>query len=280
MFTDRKGDRRGSRPVYERYSDALAQVSWQDFEKLMVAYYAGQGYRVEHVGTAGSGTRFDGGIDLKLYLDGQYLVVQCKHWNAQQVTHNPVHELLGVMLTEHATGAIVVTSGEFTRAAHAAATREPRIQLIDGAALRQMVGPLVAAFVPNQADDASFSDASVYERVPTSPASYRPRRGRRAPARNPLPGIAFAIIASLIAFFVVRNALTEFARKPFLPTTTLVTPHPPVRNSRPPALVPRQTPQPMYGQDVPTTDAEMREWKRKNAESMRIIEKSTPELLR
>ena len=80
LFSDRKGYRGRSKPVHERYSDALAQVSWQDFERLMVAYYAGQGYRVEHAGTAGSGAKFDGGIDLRLYRDDQYIVVQCKHY--------------------------------------------------------------------------------------------------------------------------------------------------------------------------------------------------------
>jgi len=57
------------------------------------------------------GSRYDGGIDLKLRRGDEYVVVQCKHWNAKQVPHNDVHQLLGVMLSESATGAIFVTSG-------------------------------------------------------------------------------------------------------------------------------------------------------------------------
>lgn len=42
-------------------------------------------------------------------------MVQCKRDNASQVIHNVGHELIGVMCTEGATGAIVVNSGEYTR---------------------------------------------------------------------------------------------------------------------------------------------------------------------
>ena len=54
-----------NKTVCQRPSDALTRVSWQDFERLLADWYADQGYRVEHVGTAGSGARFDGGIDLR-----------------------------------------------------------------------------------------------------------------------------------------------------------------------------------------------------------------------
>ena len=132
----------GLKNVRNRRSDALTQVGWEQLEVMLAVYYRSQGYRVEHVGTAGSGARFDGGIDLKLYKDDAYIVVQCKHWNAKQVTHNAVHELLGVMITQSATGAILVTSGEFTRAAIEAATKQGHVQLVDGDDLRAMLGPL------------------------------------------------------------------------------------------------------------------------------------------
>src|SRR3546814_5441013 len=99
-------------------------------------------YDVEHTGTGASGTKFDGGIDLKLRRGAEYVLVEAKHWNAFQVPHNVVHQLLGVMVNQGATGAIVVTSGEFTKAAIEAATRHGHVQLIDGAELRQMLGPI------------------------------------------------------------------------------------------------------------------------------------------
>ena len=104
-----------------RWNDDLSRLPWDRFEHLLAAYYAEQGYRVEHVGTGASGTRFDGGIDLKLFKDGRYTIVQCKHWNAKQVPHNDVHQLIGLMVTERADAGIFITSGEYTSAALQAA---------------------------------------------------------------------------------------------------------------------------------------------------------------
>jgi hypothetical protein len=133
---------RYAKRVRERWDDALSRVGWEDFERRIGEYYASQGYRVEHTGTGSGFSRTDGGVDLKLFKDTSYIVVQCKHWNAQQVPHNPVHELIGVMHTQGANGAILVTSGEFTRAALDSAARFPGITLIDGPTVRGMIGPI------------------------------------------------------------------------------------------------------------------------------------------
>lgn len=132
----------GLKNVRQRHDDALSRVGWDHFESLLAVYYRGQGYEVEHCGTGGAGGRFDGGIDLKLRRPGEYVLVQCKHWNAKQVPHNEVHQLLGLMLNENATGGILVTSGEFTTAATQAATRLGRVRLVEGHELRSMLGPL------------------------------------------------------------------------------------------------------------------------------------------
>lgn len=135
----------GLRNVRHRRDDELARVGWDELERLLAGHYQRMGYRVEHVGTGGAGTRFDGGIDLKLFRDDQYIVVQCKHWNAKQVPHNAMHELLGIMQTERATGAVLVTSGEFSAAARGKAAGVPNLQLIDGETLRAMLGELPRA---------------------------------------------------------------------------------------------------------------------------------------
>lgn len=134
--------RRGLKFVRNRRDDALSRIGWDQLETLLAEHYQREGYAVEHVGTGGSGRKFDGGIDLKLRKGDEYILVQSKHWNAMQVPHNAVHELLGVMVNEGATGAILVTSGEFTRAAIEAATRQGHVQMIDGDDLRAMLGPL------------------------------------------------------------------------------------------------------------------------------------------
>lgn len=132
----------GLKRVAHRRSDSLARVGWDHLETLLTAYYRSEGYQVEHVGTGATGAKFDGGIDLKLRRGEQYIVVQCKHWNAMKVPHNAVHELLGLMVNEGATGAILATSGEFTKAAIEAATRLGHVQLVDGDELRVMLGPV------------------------------------------------------------------------------------------------------------------------------------------
>src|SRR5690606_22588820 len=134
----------GLKSVRNRRDDALSRIGWDRLESLLAEHYRQEGYQVEHVGTGGSGRRrrFDGGIDLKLRKDDAYVLVQSKHWNVYQVTHNAVHELLGLMVNEGATGAILVTSGEFTRAAIEAATRHGHVQLVDGDGLRAMLGPV------------------------------------------------------------------------------------------------------------------------------------------
>ena len=95
----------GYRKVQFRHADPLASMPWDAFERLMAKHYASHGYRVEHSGTGARTSRrhFDGGIDLKLFRDGEYIVVQCKRASVFEVTHNVVHELTGVMHTQHAT---------------------------------------------------------------------------------------------------------------------------------------------------------------------------------
>ena len=141
--------------------------------------------QVEHCGTGGTRARFDGGIDLKLRKDDQYILVQCKHWNAKQVPHNDVHQLLGVMVNQGATGAILISSGEFTKAAIEAATRQGHVQLIDGEELRAMIGPIPEPEAPSyDLRSAAGSIAShVGDRL-LSAAEDRIRGGRNGRA-NP-----------------------------------------------------------------------------------------------
>jgi restriction system protein len=202
----------GLKNVRQRRDDALTRVGWDQLELLLAAYYRGQGYAVEHVGTAGAGSRFDGGIDLKLRRGDEYVVVQCKHWNAKQVPHNDVHQLLGVMLSEVATGAIFVTSGEFSAYAVESAARSGRVQLVDGEALRAMLGPLPLPPAPQaNAIGATPSKAEaiaslVGERL-LAAAEARVRAGRwgssRAAVARPLAALA---VAKLVMPFVLLFA--------------------------------------------------------------------------
>lgn len=135
----------GHKRVREHRTDGLSRVGWEHLEVLLATWYRGQGYEVEHTGTAANGSKYDGGIDLKLRRPGEYVLVQIKHWNAYKVPHNDVHQLLGLMVNEDATGAILITSGEFTNAAIEAANRHGHVRLIDGDELRTMLGPVQAS---------------------------------------------------------------------------------------------------------------------------------------
>lgn len=129
-----------SRPG-KRWDDPLSRMDPLKFEALVADYYRRQGYRVEECG--GGKGRFDGGIDLKMYRGGEYIVVQCKRYTKSVVTHNPVHELLGVMQTEGATRAIFINSGEYSHHAVKKLRGIPNFEMIDGAQLREMIGPLI-----------------------------------------------------------------------------------------------------------------------------------------
>lgn len=158
----------GLKNVRRRRDDAMTRVDWAELERLLAAYYRGQGWKVEHCGTGSGAGRFDGGIDLKLRRQNEYVLVQCKHWNAKQVPHNAVHELLGIMVNEGATGAMLVSSGEFTRAAQEAADRQGHVRLIDGDALRDMLGPIFEAS-PIESSSMESSSIGARRRAMASP---------------------------------------------------------------------------------------------------------------
>ena len=272
---------RRHKSVKQRYSDSLSQLSWQDFERLLGVYYSNQGYRVEHVGTGGSGTQFDGGIDLKLYRDSQYIIVQCKHWNAWQVTHNYVHELLGVMLTTAATSAIVVTSGEFTRAARAAAAKEPRIQLVGGTELRQMLGTLIDEFEPDQSKKRPVgrSDSEPWQRETVAPILQSAQRLRAKRTQAIALGVTFAVIVCVAMIYFAWLAFANAIRTVATPPATVVHTVAPSQPVFPIRVTPNANQLPKKRYDHTTmTEAQLREWKRRNEESMKILEKTTPEL--
>ncbi|BDU17092.1 restriction endonuclease [Lysobacter auxotrophicus] len=233
------------KPVRNRRSDALSRVGWDQLEALLASYYRSEGYDVEHVGTGATAAKTDGGIDLKLRRGEQFVIVQCKHWNAMKVPHNAVHELLGLMVNHGATGAILANSGEFTKAAIEAAQKLGHVQLIDGDELRMMLGPIrepAPAFeVRIGATDGM--PAAVARRVGErllSAAEDRIRygtagRGRRAGARSLMAMFAVKIAAALVflafmAFmtqYIVRTLQSTLA--PTVPRATVV----PVRAATP-----------------------------------------------
>lgn len=110
------------------------ELTWREFEMLVGEYYRTQGYRVEERGGAGA----DGGVDLVLRSDSETVLVQCKHWNARPVGIKTLRELFGVLVSEGATRAILITSGQVSDEA-ANFCRDKPIEIITGGKIDEMV---------------------------------------------------------------------------------------------------------------------------------------------
>ncbi|QWT18869.1 restriction endonuclease [Bacillus sp. NP157] len=152
------------KPVRHRYEDALARLPWRDVVERVAAYFTGLGYVVE---TADNQVQ---GIDLVLRHGDETTLVLCKHWPAFQIPADDVHRLIGQMAPAGATGAILVTSGEFSRTAVEAASRFRHVRLIDGRALRALLGPLEIASTLHRAHPASAGWAPVHGSAPARPS--------------------------------------------------------------------------------------------------------------
>ncbi|MET0254833.1 MAG: restriction endonuclease, partial [Luteibacter sp.] len=119
--------------------DALARLTWQDFEHLLAEHYRDQGYLVEHHAPAASLKAIGTALDLRLHRGSEIVIVQCKHWDADEVQVQDINELLGNMLNAAATKGVFVTRGRYSAEARALMRRQPRLQLVDGDVLRVML---------------------------------------------------------------------------------------------------------------------------------------------
>ena len=131
---DKNADRK--RELFERQKSLpdVSALKWREFEEVIGEAYKRQGYQVEERG----GNEPDGGIDLILRKKGEMVLVQCKHWEAEQVGVKIVRELYGVVAAEGATKGIIVTTGYFTRDAEIFAHGKPLL-LIRGNELSRLI---------------------------------------------------------------------------------------------------------------------------------------------
>ncbi len=138
MIKRKKEDKNAGRKreLFERQKDLpdISALRWREFEEFIGEAYKRQGYQVEERG----GNEPDGGIDLILRKKGETVLVQCKHWEAEQVGVKIVRELYGVVAAEGATKGIIVTTGYFTRDAEIFAHGKPLL-LIRGNELSRLI---------------------------------------------------------------------------------------------------------------------------------------------
>lgn len=203
--------------VRHRHDDALSRVTWGAFEHMVAEHFRRQGYRVEHTGTGDDRNPAAGGIDLKLHREQELIVVQCKHWNSFQVPHNDVHQLIGAMHTVEATGAIVITSGEFTTTAVEAAAKFRHIRLIDGKTIRAMLGPVAEPMVnaPALPDFPAWTGAARHMR------QYRTDRAAAIAAVAAVVVMSGALVM-LYTFYIreIQQAQMAKLREATTPTAT------------------------------------------------------------
>lgn len=114
--------------------DSIRTLSWKEFEELIAEAFRRKGYSVIENMKAGP----DEGIDITLRKKSELFLVQCKHWKTQKVGVTVVREMYGVMVSKHATGVIIVTSGFFTQEAQSFAKGKP-IELIEGNQLTSFI---------------------------------------------------------------------------------------------------------------------------------------------
>lgn len=147
-----------------RQADALSRVGRLDFERLIADHYRGQGYQVEEqrveqppvqqlpaqeqpiqeqqdaeAGDAGTVSR----SPLRLQRAGHRLLVRCRHGLPPPVDAAELRTLLAMLDDAGAEAtAVLITAGEFAEEALQVAAGSDRLQLIDGATLRAMIGPV------------------------------------------------------------------------------------------------------------------------------------------
>jgi restriction system protein len=225
--------------------ESLRAMRWSEFELLAGEAFRRQGYAVEETGLGGA----DGGIDLILHRNGQTTLVQCKQWQNRQVGVKVVREMYGLLVHHQAAAVKIVALGDYTPDAHRFAQGKP-IELIHG-------GELIATVRKLQTTKARAT----------------------GPMDTPLALIG-SMVASLflIAGLSPSTASTSPARSiaaspvAFQPT---LRPEPPPIPHRSTAPKPRV--QPVIYASESQSDAELREWKKRNAESMKILEKRVKE---
>ena len=111
------------RALRRQHAGYWMSLSGIEFEREMARIFRSQGYLVSETPASG-----DQGIDLVLYRDGRFTVVQCKRWNGR--AGRPVAtELLGAKVSQGANSAILACTGGFTRQARKFA-RDNDIELL------------------------------------------------------------------------------------------------------------------------------------------------------
>jgi hypothetical protein len=289
-----------SKPTERHDAQPSGRFGKADFERMLAEHYRAQGWQVEQCdGVDARG--FDRGIDLKLRRQNEYVLVHCKYWNVLEAPQAALQQTLAAMTAETASGAILICGGEFSPEIKVAAQRHGRLRLIDGAALRDMLGALPeparnrATFKPGSPPVPPSSSASTPARVTKSSASASARAARTASPMQIGGGVLFLamLIAAAIFFYSlmvqipsptlvappVTSAVSATAAAPTPATDTISQPTPPPKPTIEVPGVPDEAPEQAGSpQALANPEAEAQEAQKQAEEAMKVIEQSTPEI--
>ncbi|APG05987.1 hypothetical protein BJI69_20160 [Luteibacter rhizovicinus DSM 16549] len=272
-------------------TDALARLTWQDFEHLLAEHYRAQGYRVEHHAPVTSLKALSAGVDLRLTRGTESVILQCKHWDALEVEVAEVNELLSVMLNEAATKGILVTRGRFSSEAINIQRRQPRLQLMDGEVLRVLLK------LPDHLDTALPGSAAAAPASRKGAKAAR-RRGASSHGSRLLPALLVLGIGVLLGLFAWKVMSRRDAVADTLPPAAASAPEParapiPDLPPAPPpsndtsgfvstrtssSVPPPPTRELLERQRVLEQSERERASQRKNEDGLKVLEKNTREL--
>jgi restriction system protein len=157
------------------HSDPVASMSWSDFELLVGEAFRQRGFRVVHGADPGA----DGGIDVRLTKNGKRYIVQCKHWKTARVGVSVIREQFGIMVSEGAAGAFLVTSGDFTNEAKEFAGDKP-ITLVNGDELYSLLGRSDLALSKGQAPTSITESGPLCPKCGSNTVLRQAKRGANA----------------------------------------------------------------------------------------------------
>jgi hypothetical protein len=223
-----------ARPIAASGTDALARLTWQDFEHLLAEHYRAQGYRVEHHTPIKSLKTLAAGVDLRLTRGKESVILQCKHWDALEVEVQEVNELLSVMLNEAATKGILVTRGRFSTEALSIQRRQPRLQLMDGEMLRVLIK------LPDHLDTSLPGSPVASPAAKKSTKTARRRSGASSQGSRLLPALLVVGILVLLGLFAWK----------------VMSRHDPVVEALPPPAAAAPVPAPAPIRDLPPAPPE------------------------
>jgi len=224
--------------------ESLRAMPWSEFEMLTGEAFRRQGYAVEETGLGGA----DGGIDLILRKSSQATLVQCKQWQNRQVGVKVVREMYGLLVHHQAAAVKIVALGDYTPDARRFTQGKP-IELIHG-------GELLATVHSLQTTKARST----------------------GPMDTPL-ALGGSMAASLLLIAALSSS-TASAPQPVItaPAVVQTAASPESKLTSPHSVTSTPHSRPTIYASESQNDVDLREWKRQNAESMKILEKTTKEM--